>query len=217
MPNVQKIAIWGAGGHAKVVAAVIRRSSLFEIVGFIDDLSPDREGTAFCGATILGAANLPKLMDDGVGLLAIAIGDNACRMEIATAVSELGFTFPTLIDQSAMVAADAHLGNGVVVAAGAIINPSASVGDLTIVNSGSVIEHDCRIAEGAHVAPGAILAGHATVGRGTLIGAGAIIRDRVNIGHGTVIGAGAVVVGDIPDNAVAYGVPAKIVGTKSPH
>ena len=215
MPDIQQIVIWGAGGHAKVVAAVIRRSSNFDIVGLLDDQSPERVGQAYCGEKVLGgSAYLKKQRNDGVGLLAIAIGDNASRMGNAKVASELGFTFPTLIDPSAVVADDAQLGNGVIVAAGAIINPAAQVGDLAIVNSGSIIEHDCRIAEGVHIAPGAILAGHVTVGRGTFIGAGAAIRDRVNIGHGSVIGAGAVVVSNIPDNVVAYGVPAKIFGNK---
>lgn len=47
------------------------------------------------------------------------------------------------------------------------------------------------------------------------IGAGVIILDGVTIGTKCIIGAGAVVTSDIPPNAVAAGVPAKIKSTRS--
>ena len=43
------------------------------------------------------------------------------------------------------------------------------------------------------------------------IGAGAIINPGVTIGRSSVIGAGSVVTHDIPDNVVAYGIPARVV------
>lgn len=39
-----------------------------------------------------------------------------------------------------------------------------------------------------------------------------VVLDGVSIGKGAVIGAGAVVTGDIPDYAIAHGVPARVVG-----
>lgn len=42
-----------------------------------------------------------------------------------------------------------------------------------------------------------------------------VVLDGVNIGRGAVIGAGAVVTRDIPPYAIAYGVPAKVVGYRS--
>ena len=43
------------------------------------------------------------------------------------------------------------------------------------------------------------------------IGVGAIILDGVRIGKGAVVGAGAVVTSDIPDQAIAFGTPARVV------
>lgn len=43
------------------------------------------------------------------------------------------------------------------------------------------------------------------------LGAGVTVLDGVTIGRGAVVGAGALVIGDIPANAIAVGVPAKIV------
>ncbi|MFA6779069.1 MAG: CatB-related O-acetyltransferase, partial [Paludibacteraceae bacterium] len=49
------------------------------------------------------------------------------------------------------------------------------------------------------------------IGNDVFIGANVIVLDGVRIGNGAVIGAGAVVVNDIPDYAVAVGVPARVV------
>lgn len=49
------------------------------------------------------------------------------------------------------------------------------------------------------------------LGDNVSVGAGANIIGPVHIGNNAVIGAGAVVISDIPENAVAVGVPAKVI------
>ncbi len=58
---------------------------------------------------------------------------------------------------------------------------------------------------------GAYSRGPVRIGEGSWIGAGAVILDGVQLGKRCIVGAGAVVTGDLPDNAVAVGVPAKIM------
>jgi len=48
------------------------------------------------------------------------------------------------------------------------------------------------------------------------IGAGSTINPGVQIGENALIGSGSVVTKNIPDNAIAVGVPAKIVGSRPP-
>jgi len=48
------------------------------------------------------------------------------------------------------------------------------------------------------------------------IGCGAVLLGRITVGHDSVIGANAVVLQDIPPNAVAVGVPARVVKAISP-
>jgi len=52
------------------------------------------------------------------------------------------------------------------------------------------------------------------VGADSWIGAGAIVM--ADVGKGTVVAAGAVVVKPLPDYVIAGGIPAKIIGTRSP-
>ena len=53
-----------------------------------------------------------------------------------------------------------------------------------------------------------------TIGDGADLGVGAIVLPGVTIGKGVQLGAGAVVNEDIPDYAVAAGVPARVVGSR---
>ena len=47
------------------------------------------------------------------------------------------------------------------------------------------------------------------------LGYGVIVLNGVHIGSGAVIGAGSVVTRDIPPNAIAMGIPARVVNTRS--
>lgn len=51
------------------------------------------------------------------------------------------------------------------------------------------------------------------VRQGAKIGASATIIAGVTIGKGAVVGAGSVVTRDVPDDAMVYGVPAKVRGS----
>jgi acetyltransferase-like isoleucine patch superfamily enzyme len=57
--------------------------------------------------------------------------------------------------------------------------------------------------------------GGITIGDEAWIGYGAIMLDGVNIGKGAVIGAGSVVRSHIPDGAIAVGVPARVIKTRT--
>lgn len=63
-----------------------------------------------------------------------------------------------------------------------------------------------------------------SIGDDTDVGIGAIILPGVTIGRGVQVGAGSVVTRDLPDYAVAYGCPARVVryrsasiGDRQPH
>lgn len=53
--------------------------------------------------------------------------------------------------------------------------------------------------------------GRVIIGNDVWIGANVVIKRNVKIGSGAVIGAGAVVTKDIPDYAIAVGVPARVI------
>ncbi len=48
------------------------------------------------------------------------------------------------------------------------------------------------------------------------IGAGSTVNPGVQIGENALIGAGSIVTKNIPNNAIAYGNPARVVGSRAP-
>ena len=210
MPE-SRILVWGAGGHARVVADIINCLGR-EIAGFIDDVNHELRGGAFCGATILGGAEqLPRLFKEGITDIVIALGDCSARLRFASTAMEVGFRLATLCHPSAVVARNAAIGEGSVVVGGAVINSDCVIGSNVIVNTGATVDHECVIEDGVHIGPGVHIGGKSRIGKGAWIGIGATVTNHVSIGAGTIIGAGAVVVRHIPDDVVAYGVPAKVM------
>lgn len=57
--------------------------------------------------------------------------------------------------------------------------------------------------------------GDIIIGDHAWLGVGVIVLSGVRIGNGAVIGAGSVVTKDIPDNAIAFGVPAQVIKMRS--
>ncbi len=207
----RKLVVWGASGHATVVADVIRLQNRFEIVGFLDDKRPERAGQAFCGSVVLGGREkLAELLAHGIRNIVIAFGDCHARLAASAIAVDAGFSLCRAVHPRAVVAADASIGPGTTVMAGAAINPGAAIGRSVIVNTNAIVEHDCVLEDGVHVCPGAVLGGQVRVGQAAWIGIGATVREKIAIGAEAVIGAGAVVIRNIPDRAVAYGVPAVV-------
>ena len=98
--------------------------------------------------------------------------------------------------------------------AGVIINADSEIGDLAIINTGATVDHDCRVSEGVHIAPQCAIAGTVVIGRMSFLGIGTRVIPGVGIGSNVTVGAGGVVIGDIPDNVTAVGVPARIIKHK---
>lgn len=206
-----KLVIWGASGHAKVVADIVRMQRDHEIVGFLDDREPTAAGREFFGSRVLGGRDrLAALREEGVSHLIFGFGDGAARLRLTPLVRDLGYALATAIHPRAVVAGDVVVGAGSVIAPGAVVGPATTIGDNVIVNTLAGVDHDCVVGDGAHLCPGSRVGGWVVVQEGAWVGIGATVRDRVKIGKGTVIGAGSVVLQDLPDGVVAYGVPAKI-------
>ncbi|MFH0803208.1 MAG: acetyltransferase [bacterium] len=214
---MEKIVIYGASGHGKVVCEALREEGNYEIAGFLDDRKTASKGELFNGFPVLGGGeSLPDLRKNGIRWAIVAVGEGKMRLDIAGLLVKAGFLLATAIHPSARLARDVLPGAGSVVAPGAILNPGSRIGENVIINSGAIIEHDCVIGEGAHICPGVCLAGGVQVGRLAWVGLGSRVIQNVRIGDAAVIGAGAVVLNDIPAGATAVGIPARVQPAKAP-
>ncbi|HXE60068.1 MAG TPA: acetyltransferase [Gemmatimonadaceae bacterium] len=210
------VLIWGAGGHGKVVADLVR-SAGHSVAGYADlDQGKQSAQVEPGGAkVVISQADLVQLLDQGGALpcratqVVLGLGDNDARMRAASRAGRA--LMQPLVHPAATVSESAKLGAGTVVFAGAVVNAAATIGIGVVINSAAVVEHDCTIGDGAHIAPGAVLTGGVSVGRGTLVGARAVVLPGIAIGDDAMVGAGAVVTGDVPAGAVVAGVPARVL------
>lgn len=74
-----------------------------------------------------------------------------------------------------------------------------------------VIDHNHGAKAGKIIRDQSAEIGEVVIGNDVWIGAGAKVLMNCHIGDGAVIGANAVVTGDIPPNAIAIGIPARVI------
>lgn len=203
-----QIVVWGAGGHAKVAAEILRLNR-FDIAAFIDDENPAKTGEPFCGAKISSSGD--SFFARGIHKVFIAIGDNFARARKAQLAQKIGFELISAVHPRAVVAQDVELGRGSIVMAGAVINPCTVLGTNVIVNTLASIDHDCHIGDSVHISPGVHIAGGVTIGQLTWVGIGATIINNITVSEEVIIGAGAVVIKNVQPNVVVAGVPARII------
>ena len=189
--DMKRIAVFGAGGHGKVVVDAIERNVGMAVACLVDD--HPQPGAALLGHVVDGGREALLARRGGVDGAIVAIGDNRARREVARWLDAQGFVLLSVVHPAAVLAPSAVVGPGTLVMPGAVVNADARIGANAIINSGAVVEHDCEVGEGAHIAPGAVLCGGACVGAGTLVGAGAVVLPGVTIGEALLVKAGTVV------------------------
>jgi acetyltransferase EpsM len=197
------IYLYGAGGHAKVIAEILERCGK-TVAGIFDD-DPAKTIWNFPNQKFPGSFNFSS--DE----LILSIGNNLVRKKIADVVDA---NYHTAIHPSAIISSYSAIKEGSVVMGGALINADSHIGKHCIINSHASIDHDCILEDFVHVSPNATLCGGIFVGECTSIGAGAVIIPNKHIGCNVTIGAGAVVISDIADNSIVVGNPARIIKTK---
>jgi len=213
-----RLVITGCGGLGKEILWAANRSiqqglaSNLDILGFCSPV-PEADRDTIYGLPFFG---VPE--GDWLDRLAIrpthficAIGDNKERKALAEQLEASGLKACSIIDPTALVAPDVTIQGGTYIAAYAAISVAAALGRHVIVNFHTSVGHDVVLADYAHLCPGARISGRVRVGEGAFIGSNGVVNPRTVIGPWATLGSASMTNREIPANATAVGVPARVI------
>lgn len=204
-----RVIIYGASGHGKVVADILQACGM-EIEGFVDD-DPQRPRQTY-GLKILGDAEwLAERASYQSVAIALGVGDNFARRAIVERFTTTGVRLLTAVHPAATISGSAKISSGVVIMAHAVVNADAVIGCGSIVNTAAIVEHDCNVGKFTHLSPKVAIGGHVAVGDFSWLGIGSTVISNIKVGSGSIVGAGATVVHNVDDWVVAVGTPARIL------
>lgn len=208
---MEKLVIIGGGGHAKVLISIVKKSTLFDVIGYVDF----RDSGTVLGVKYLGNDDkLSEINSQGIKNAVLGIGQVSVsekRFNIVQKVKKVGFVFPSIISKDAIVNEDVLIEEGSQILDGVVINPGVRIGKFSIINTKSTIEHDCKIGSYCHISPSAVLSGGVEIGDFSMIGANAVVVQCKKIFSRCLIGAGSVVTKDITEEGVYIGNPSKVL------
>ena len=140
---VKEIVLVGFGGHAKSVIDSIEGMKTYKIAGYVDCADvPDYKGYTRIGSD----ADLEKLYAQGIRDAVLTIGfmgRSKRRNQLYEYMKKIGYRFPVIVDQSAIIASDAVIQEGTYIGKRAVVNADAKIGRMCIINTGAIIEHEC--------------------------------------------------------------------------
>lgn len=206
-PNKLPLVLIGAGGHGRVLAALLRAVGL-SVQGVCDPTLAADTVSCWEGLDVLGDDSALDLLPPDRFALVLGVGQlvtGTLRERLYANLRARGYGFPALVHPTAWVAPGVVLGEGVQVMAGAVIQPGCEIGENSIINTRASVDHDCHIGRNVHVAPGTTLCGTVTVDDGAFIGAGATVIQGLKIGARAVVGAGVTLVRPLTPTTTVVG------------
>lgn len=93
-----------------------------------------------------------------------------------------------------------------------LFEDTAHIGRGVMIDNNTYIAHNVVIGENAVITAAVVLCGSTIVQKGAWIGVNSSVLNRVTIGSYSKIGIGSVVTRDVPQESLAYGVPARLKG-----
>ncbi len=195
------ITLYGAGGHCYAAVALINSLGDYKPIVILDD-----------NPMVSNIFEVPvsKALNSEIQTeaLCITIGQNHIRKKIAERFSKK--KYPSFIHNSVTHYKNST-GKGSVILPGAVLDAGVTLGDFCIVNLNATLAHNVIVGDFCHIAINAAVTGGVVLGEGAFVAASAVILPNLKIGKWATVGAGSVVTRDVPDYAVVYGSPAKII------
>ena len=201
------ITIIGAGSYGEVVAELAATCG-YRVIAFYDD-DGDKTGKNLANIQIKGKVDFSN-MDVQDQCFALAIGNNKIRQKLSKDIIAMGGLLPSLIHPKSNISPTSDVGIGCLVHFGSCLWTNVVLGDFSIVSPNSLLAHHTRTRKAVFVSSGANIGANVSILDRAFLGIGSTVMTGVEIiGEDSIVGAGAVVIGNVDNESVYVGVPAR--------
>ena len=207
----KKIIIIGAGSGGKIVKDICYVNNQ-EVEGFFDDYISIK--TKIMDAPIIGKINLIEDQSFLQKFSFIVTMSNHLdkRSEIISYLTRNNASFSNAIHPKSTISSYSKIGEGLVINAFSTILPGAKLGNHVFIDNHCSVGIDCNLEDNLNLATGVHITARAVIKSNTFLGTCTTVLPNTTIHRNSFIGAGTLVTGDISENSLAYGSPAKVVG-----
>ena len=211
---MKDIAIFGAGGFGREVAALIyainKENSTWNIIGFFDDGVEKGTQISHYGIVLGGMDELngwKKPLD-----LAVAIGTPSSLKYVVERITNKNVSFPNVVHPDFLMSDPEtfKIGKGNIIHRGCSSSCDVTIGNFNVINSNIGFGHDDVVGNYNVFMPSVGISGEVTFGDCNLVGVGSIILQQIIIGNNVRLGAGAVLMTKPKDDNTYIGNPAKV-------
>lgn len=212
-PELNQLAIYGAGGFGRETALLVDQMNAVEktwkLVGFYDD--GIEKGELVEGYPVLGGIDDVNKVTNKLALV-VAIADPLTRKKIVSSIDNPLIDFPVLAHPQALLGSVTNFfGRGSILTAGCILTTGIVTGEFVIINLTATVGHDVKIGSFCSIMPGCNISGNVQLGAGTMVGTGAKILQNLVIGNDCKVGAGTIVTKNFSDGITIVGVPGRAI------
>lgn len=213
---MKDIAIYGAGGFGREVAAMINHINIvsgaktWKIVGFFDDGIPSGTLVSHFGKTLGGIDALNAWSSPLC--VALCVGSPDSTKMIKEKISNANVGFPNLIHPNFSIADKEtfKIGIGNIIKGHCSVTTDVKIGNFNILNGFINLGHDVRIGDHNVFMPGVRVSGEVKIGECNLFGADSFIKQQIKVGSHVVLSPLSALLTKPKDGNTYIGNPAKI-------